>query len=94
MLPFPEEKMISRVTMLSLAGSISAVLALMKIFRLLFPLWALIVVYLAISGFLFGSFKFNGVYGLLWALLFISGTIAAFFGAVWTLNPPRRRSYF
>lgn len=94
MLPFPEEKMISRVTMLSLAGSISVILALMKIFRLMFPLWALATVGLAISGFVFSDFKFNGVHGLLWALLFIAAALAAFIGAVWTLNPPRKRSYF
>jgi len=93
MLPFNQERMISRVSMLSLAGFICIFLALVRIFEFVFPLWSLAVVVLMIWGFFFTSYSFNGIHGLGWAVLLIVAAVLAFFGSIVVLMPQRRRRW-
>ena len=53
MVPFDQQEMISRVSLLSLIGFICIFLALVRIFEFVFPLWSLAVVVLAGLGILF-----------------------------------------
>jgi hypothetical protein len=93
MTPFDQEKMISRVSLLSLIGFICIFLALVRIFEFVFPLWSLAVVVLMVWGFFFTSYSFHGLRGLEWALLLILGALLAFFGSVLVLLPKRRKRW-
>jgi Na+/glutamate symporter len=91
MIPLNQERMISRVSMLSLLGFVCIFLALVRIFEFVFPLWSLAVVVLLVWGFFFTAYSFNGIGGLEWALLLIMAAIFAFYGSVLVLLPQRRR---
>jgi Na+/glutamate symporter len=91
MIPLNQERMISRVSMLSLLGFGCTLLALVRIFEFVFPLWSLAVVVLLVWGFFFTSYSFNGIGGFEWALLLIMAAIFAFYGSVLVLMPQRRR---
>jgi hypothetical protein len=93
MVPFDQEEMIARVSLLSLLGFICIFLAWVRIFEFMFPLWSLSVVVLMVWGFFFTSYSFNGLSGLEWAVLLILGAIFAFFGSVVVLMPQRRKSW-
>jgi hypothetical protein len=93
MVPFDQERIISRVSVLSLLGFVCIFLALVRIFEFVFPLWSLAVLVLMVWGFFFTSYSFNGVAGLEWALLLILAAIVAFFGSVLVLIPQRRRRW-
>jgi hypothetical protein len=93
MVPFDQQKMISRVSLLSLIGFICIFLALVRIFEFVFPLWSLAVVVLLIWGFFFSSYSFNGISGLEWALLLILGALFALYGSVLVLFPKRRQRW-
>jgi hypothetical protein len=56
MLPFSEDQMLSRVAILGVAGLLATLLALFRVFRYLFPLWAALVLYLMVKGFLFSPY--------------------------------------
>jgi len=90
MVPFDQQEMISRVSLLSLIGFVCIFLALVRIFEFVFPLWSLAVVVLMVWGFFFTSYSFNGMGGLEWALLLILGAICALYGSVLILFPQRR----
>jgi hypothetical protein len=91
MLPFDQEQMVSRVSILSLAGFICILLALVRIFEFVFPLWSLTVLVLLVYGFFFTPYSFNGIRGLEWALLLILAAFFAFYGSILILMPHRRR---
>ncbi len=93
MLPFDQERMISRVSLLSLIGFISIFLATVRIFEFVFPLWSLAVVVLMVWGFFFSSYSFNGISGLEWALLLILASLFALYGSILVLMPKRRRHW-
>ncbi len=93
MVPFDQQEMISRVSLLSLIGFICIFLALVRIFEFMFPLWSLAVVVLLVWGFFFTSYSFNGISGLEWALLLILGAIFALYGSVLVLFPQRRQRW-
>lgn len=93
MLPFDQERMISRVSLLSLIGFISIFLAMVRIFEFVFPLWSLAVVVLMVWGFFFSSYSFNGISGLEWALLLILASLFALYGSILVLMPKRRRHW-
>ena len=93
MLPFNQERMISRVSILSLAGFICIFLALVRIFEFVFPLWGLAVLVLLVWGFFFTSYSFHGVGGLEFALLLILGAALAFYGSIMVLMPQRRNRW-
>ena len=93
MLPFSSEDMVSRISLISLAGFICIFLAWMKIFEFVFPLWSLAVLALLVYGFFFTSYSFAGPVGLKWALLLILAAFLAFCGSVLVLMPQRRRRW-
>jgi hypothetical protein len=94
MLPFDSEHMISRVALLGLLGLVCTLLAITRVFRYLFPLWAALVLYLMVSGFLFSSYSFAGSSAFKTGMWLMLGALAAFFGALWVLKPRRGRLYF
>ena len=94
MLPFSDEKMRSGVYTLAIIGLLATLLAITRLFKYLFPIWATIVVYVMIKGFLFSSYSFANTSAFKAALWLICGAIAAFIGALWTLRPRRGRLYF
>lgn len=93
MLPFNQERMISRVSMLSLTGFICIFLALVRIFEFVFPLWSLAVLVLLVWGFFFTPYTFHGVSGLEFALLLIFAAALAFYGSLMVLVPQRRNRW-
>jgi Na+/glutamate symporter len=93
MVPFNQERMISRVSLLSLLGFACVFLALVRIFEFVFPLWSIAVVVLMVWGFFFTPYAFRGIGGLEWALLLIVGAVAAFFGSILVLLPQRRNRW-
>jgi hypothetical protein len=93
MLPFSSEDMVSRISLLSLAGFVCIFLAWMKIFEFVFPLWSMTVLVLLVYGFFFTSYSFAGPIGLKWALLLILAAFVAFYGSVLVLIPQRRRRW-
>jgi len=93
MLPFSEEQMVSRVAILGAAGLFSTLLALFRVFRYLFPLWAGLVLYLMVSGFLFSPYRFAGLGAFKSGLSLILAALLAFIGALWVLKPRRGRLY-
>jgi len=93
MLPFSQERLISRVSMISLAGFICIFLALMRIFEIVFPLWSLALLVLIVWGFVFTPYSFNGPMHLGSALLLILAAMLAFFGSLMVLMPQRRNRW-
>lgn len=93
MVPFDQEEMISRVSLLSLIGFICIFLALVRIFEFVFPLWSLAVVVMMVWGFFFTPYSFNGVAGLECVLLLILGALLAFYGSIMVLMPKRRNRW-
>jgi len=93
MLPFNQERMISRVSLLSLTGFICIFLALVRIFEFVFPLWGLAVLVLLVWGFFFTPYSFHGVSGLEFALLLIFAAALAFYGSIMVLMPQRRNRW-
>jgi hypothetical protein len=93
MLPFSEEQMVSRVAMLGAIGLLATLLALFHVFRYLFPLWAGLVLYLMVNGFLFSPYSFAGPDAFKSGLWLIFAALLAFIGALWVLKPRRGRLY-
>jgi len=89
MLPFTQEDVVRGIVVLGAIGFFSTLLALTRVFKYLFPIWAAVVVYLVIHGFFFTAYTFAGVQALHGALWFSLAAIIAFVGALWVL--PRRR---
>jgi len=93
MLPFSQERLISRVSMISLVGFICIFLALVRIFEIVFPIWSLALLVLFVWGFVFTPYSFNGPIHLGSALLMIVAAILAFFGSLLVLMPERRNRW-
>jgi hypothetical protein len=94
MLPFSTDNMRLGVFALGVIGLLATLLAITRLFKYLFPLWALVVVYLLIKGFLFSSYSFGNPAEFRTALWLIFAAIVAFCGALWTLRPRRGRLYY
>ncbi len=93
MLPFDQDRLISRVSLLSLIGFICIFLAAVRIFEFVFPLWSLTVVILLIWGFFFTPYTFQGTAGLEWALLLVMAALCALYGSILVLLPQRRNRW-
>ena len=91
-LPFSEDPMVSRVAMLGAVGMFSTLLALFRVFRYLFPLWAGWALYLMVKGLLFSPYRFAGPEAFRTGLWFVAAAALAFLGALWVLRSRRRRS--
>jgi hypothetical protein len=86
----PPEKALLGVFALGLVGLVSTLLALTGTFRLLFPAWAAVVLWLMIKGFFLSPMAFSGPADFRWAILLTLAAVGAFFGALWTLKPRSR----
>jgi hypothetical protein len=93
LLPFSREKLLEGVFLLGIAGLISTVLAITRIFKYLFPIWAGYILYVAVRGYYFTGYRFGGEKAFESALWLTLALIGAFIGAVWTLKPRRGRLY-
>lgn len=93
MLPFAPEHMIRTISVLAVVGLIATVLAITRIFKFLFPVWAALVFYWLFRGFFFSSYSFPGTDAFKNALWLILGALIALIGALWTLRPRRGRLY-
>ena len=89
-LGFKPENATAAVFLLGLGGLISVGLAITRVFKYLFPLWAATVVWLMFKGFFLSSVTFSGPSTFRWAIALTLGAVGAFFGALWTLNPRSR----
>jgi len=93
MLPFSPEHVLRTVFILAIVGFISTVLAITRTLKLLFPVWAALVLYWLFRGFLLSSYTFPGAEAFKSALWLILAAALAFAGALWTLKPRRGRLY-
>ena len=75
---------------LGVVGLASTVLAFTGVFKLLFPGWAAIAVWLMVKGFFLSPATFNSPQSFRWAVFLTLGAVGAFFGALWTLKPRLR----
>jgi hypothetical protein len=93
MLPLSDEHTVSQVALLGAAGLFATLLALLRMFRYLFPLWAGLVLYLMGKEFLFSPYRFAGTDGFKVGLWLILGALLAFLGALGVLKSRRGRLY-
>jgi hypothetical protein len=93
MLPFDEEQTVWRVALLGAAGLFATLIALFRVSRYLFPLWAALALYLMVKGFLLSSYRFVEPDAHKTALWMILAALLALFGALWVLKPRRGRLY-
>lgn len=93
MLPFSRENLLEGVFLLGSVGLICTLLAITRIFKYLFPIWAGYLLYLAVNGFFFTGYRFAGEKAFESACWLTLALIGAFVGAVWTLKPRRGRLY-
>ena len=94
MLPFEKEHVLRGVYTLHIIGLLSTLLAITRLFKYLFPVWAAVVLYILVRGFIFSSYSFPNTGALRSALWLILAALAAFIGALWTLKPRRGRLYY
>ena len=80
MLPWTGSSLTHWVFFGALAGLITLVLAVKRVFPLLFFLWALVVFLLLVKGYVFSGFYFNGD-EFRTAMYLILGSLIALFGA-------------
>ena len=81
-LPWKGDELIAWIFYGSLAGLISLVLAVLGIFRYLFPVWTLIVAIFMVRGFLLQGYVFTGKSEFYAVLALIAGAIGAFLGSL------------
>jgi hypothetical protein len=93
MLPFNQERLVSRVSMMALVGFICIFLALVRIFEIVFPLWSLGLLVLMVWGFFFTPYSFHGAIGLKGALFLVLATLLALYGSLMVLMPQRRNRW-
>jgi hypothetical protein len=93
MLPSAPEHMLRTAFVLAIVGLLSTILAMTRVFKLLFPVWAALVFYWLFRGFFFSSYTFPNAGAFKSALLLILGALIALIGALWTLKPRRGRLY-
>jgi hypothetical protein len=80
--------------MLGIAGLLATLLAITRTFKYLFPVWAAIVLYLMVRGYIFSPYSFPNADALKTALWLILAAVIALVGALWTLKPRRGRLYY
>jgi len=93
MLPFDGDQTISRIAILGAAGLFATLLALFRVFRYLFPLWAAFALYSMAKDFLLSSYRFGEPDAYKTGLWLILAALLAFLGALWVLKPRRGRLY-
>lgn len=93
MLPFDDEHMVAGLFWLAVLGLVITLLAITNLFRYTFPLWAVLVLYLMVNGFLFSSYGFRDESDFKTACALMLGAVVALVGAIWVLKPRRGRLY-
>jgi hypothetical protein len=93
MLPFSQEQLVLGTFLLGLIGIVCVLLALARIFKYAFPIWAAYVVYAMVKGYLFSSYSFGSMSAFTTALWMLLAAVIALIGALWTLKPRRGRLY-
>ncbi len=93
MLPFEQERLVSRVSLMSLIGFVCIFLAWARIYEIVLPLWSLALLVIFVWGFFFTAYSFTGAIGFGGALLLIAATIMAFLGSLTVLIPERRHRW-
>jgi hypothetical protein len=91
LLPFTDENLLRGVFSLAIVGLVSTILAITNIFKYLFPLWTVVVLYLMVKGFIFSTFSFSGADSFKTALWLMGGALLALIGGLWVLKPRRGR---
>lgn len=76
----------------SLVGLISLLLAITGKFRFLFPIWALVVLFLMTQGYLLKPYSFEGTSTFYSVLVLIAGALLAFLGSLTLFRSRRRRA--
>jgi hypothetical protein len=93
MLPFSPQHTLRTVLLLAMAGLLSITLSISRVLKLLFPVWAALVLYWLCYGFLVSPYTFPNAAAFQNALWLIAGAVLALIGALWTLKPRRGRLY-
>jgi hypothetical protein len=89
--PFSDEQMLTGILALSLAGLISTALAVTGIFRFLFPIWTIVLLWLMVRGYFFSGYTFAGADAFRSAVLLAIGALVAFLGGLSVLMKAKRR---
>ena len=84
------EKATLGVFAIGIVGIFSTLLALFGIFKYLFPLWAVFVVWLLVKAFFLSAATFSGPASFRLAALITFGAVLALIGAIWTLRSRAR----
>jgi hypothetical protein len=93
MLPFDDEHVLTGTYIIGVLGITVVLLALFRVAKFLYPLWAAATLYFLVKGYFFSSYVFHGINDLRATLWFLLAVLLAFIGAVWTLKPRRGRLY-
>ena len=93
MLPFAQDTMLRGVLMLGAMGLLATLLAITKVFKYLFPIWAAVVLYLMIRGFFFSAYTFSNMSMFKNALWLTLAALIALWGALWVLKVRRGRLF-
>lgn len=93
MLPFNQERLVSRISLMAIVGFICIFLALVKIFEIVLPLWSIALLVLFTWGFFFTSYSFHGPISLGGAMLLLLATLLAVYGSIMVLMPQRRNRW-
>jgi hypothetical protein len=93
MLPWKGQTLVNVMFYGGLAGLITILLAVRGKLRILFVLWSLLVVVIAIQGYVFSPYRFNGGWGE--AAYIIPGSLLALLGSWFQLRrqPVRAKRY-
>ena len=90
-LPWKGDELVHWLLVGSICGLLSIVLAVTGKFRLLFPIWALLVFVLMVWGFLIRPYSFEGRSEFNTVLLLIAGALLAFLASLTLFRRPARR---
>jgi hypothetical protein len=93
LLPFSEDQTVSHVALLGAVGLLSTLLALFRVFRYLFPLWAGWALYLMVNVLVFNPYRFAGPEEFRVGLWLMVAAAVAFLGALGVLKSRRRRFF-
>ena len=81
-LPWRGDELASYVLYGGAAGLLSVLLAVTGWFRFLLPVWAAVVVWYMVQGFLLRGYSYEGLQEFYWVLALIAGAVGAFLSAL------------
>ena len=91
MLPWTGASLTWWVFVLSILGMLIVIFAIAGSFRYLFPLWALLVLFLMVRGYFLGSYYYPQGEGFSRAIWLTIGALIAFFGSLTVFGRARAR---